>query len=79
MNVVGKLRKNSIGRWEIVDSDDRRVEITSGDVIEVLIGATWFTTRVESRSAPVAPFEAQYYAVYPGIQLYAGMPARIQY
>lgn len=74
--MIGKLRKNDIGRWEIVNESGQRIELTSGDVCEVQIGEVWHRTRIESQATNTPPFTAQYYAVLPGIRLYEGMPAR---
>ncbi len=40
--IVGKLKKNSIDRFELVDH-----EFTSGDVMELLIGGHWIKGHVE--------------------------------
>lgn len=73
----GRLRLNSTGRWEIVDDEGKRLEITSGDVITVWVDGVigWARTRIESRSKSEPPFEAEYYAV-AGYRLYRGQPAR---
>lgn len=60
-----KLCRSEIGRWMIGDS-----EIHSGEVIEVLLGDHWISTRIEYG-------DGDYYAVNPGIRLYLGMKARV--
>lgn len=72
----GKLRKNEIGRWEVVDESGNRLELTSGDVVEVKVADHWIRTRIESMSSDKPPFTAEYYAVVPGVKLYSGQPAR---
>lgn len=62
---TGLLRKMETGRWSI----GHDYEITSGEVIEVKVGACWITTRIESASG-------EYYPVVSGIQLHEGMLAR---
>jgi len=74
--MIGKLHLNEIGRWEILDLEYKRYELTSGDLVEVAVGSHWIRTRIESRSAPNPPFTSEYYATVPGIRLYEGMPAR---
>lgn len=66
----GTLRKNATGRWEIVDDEGKRVELTSGDVCEVKVGENWIQTRIESSSDG-------YYAIVAGLQLFAGQAAKI--
>ena len=63
----GVLMKVVTGRWAI----DGRLEITSGEVIEVKVVDNWTTTRIEHNGV-------EYYAVVPGIKLYEGMPARMR-
>lgn len=78
--ITGRLRKNDNGRWEIIDEGPRiagvlHAELTSGDVVELLNGTEWVTTRIESRSSNEPPFTAEYYAV-DGSVLYNGKVAR---
>ena len=76
--LTGRLHKNENGRWEIIDESPRklgRIELTSGDVVELLNGTEWVTTRIESRNSPAPPFTAEYYAV-DGSVLYSGKAAR---
>lgn len=68
---TGKLRKNDIGRWEIVFEDASRYELTSGDVDEFYVVKTWCSARVEHNGKDYYPFGLH------GVHLYAGMPARI--
>lgn len=72
----GKLKKNDIGRWEIVNELGDREELASGEVCELEIAGHWIKTRIESRSSSHAPYEAEYYACVPGVNLYQGMLAR---
>lgn len=65
----GRLRKNLIGRWEIVNDLDERVEISSGDVIEVYRGERgWVRTRIEHNGRD--------YVALVGGELSTGMLAR---
>jgi hypothetical protein len=77
VRIVGTLRKNSTGRWEIVDDrdDSRALELTSGDVCEVLIGGHWIMTRVEFAHAKGGG--GVYYPVERGVRLWQGLPARV--
>lgn len=77
----GALRLNSIGRWEIVDDLGNRLELSSGDVVELLnyTGGSWawVQTRIESRGTSQPPYFAEYYAV-DGSALYTGKRARYE-
>lgn len=75
--MVGELRKNAIGRWEIVNEVGEREELTSGDWIDLwdVHVQGWVATRIESRSAATPPFFSEYYAVN-GAALYTGKRAR---
>lgn len=66
----GILKKNVWRRWEILDHDGNKDELSSGSKIEVKIGDIWIMTRLESAGG-------DYYSVVRGILLYEGMPARI--
>jgi len=79
--ISGKLYKNDIGRWEIVDEGAHRegvlrCQLTSGDVCEVLVGGNWIRTRIECGWDDTKKL-SQYYATVPGIKLYEGQPARV--
>lgn len=67
----GHLRKNQCGRWEIVDNSGNRIEITSGDLIEVQVGETWIKTRIECGMDG-------YYAAVPGLKLFQGQKSKIE-
>lgn len=69
MKRAGILRKNDCKRWEIQQVDGPRCEVTSGDVIEVIVAGAWVRTRVEHNGV-------DYYACVPGVKLYDGMLAR---
>lgn len=80
ISMQGYLRKNEFRRWEIVNDLGERLELTSGDVIElenVLMNGKreWVTTRIESQPEPFPPFKMGYYAV-DGAVLYNGKNAR---
>lgn len=65
----GFLWRNDIGRWEIKFPGGECHELTSGTVVEVLVGDQWVRTRIESSAG-------EYYSVVRGISLHLGMPAR---
>lgn len=43
----GKIRKNEIRRYEIVEADGFRYELRSGDGVEIKIGNEWIKTSIE--------------------------------
>lgn len=75
--MIGKLRKNGNGRWEIVDNSDSRIELTSGDCCEIQVGGNWIATRIECGWIE-ATKTSEYYSTVPGTKLYQGQPARIE-
>jgi hypothetical protein len=89
MEISGKLRKNDIDEWEIVDDDGRACVLSTGSVCEVQIGGNWIRTRIEfcdgSRPAAgelpacgsTASHDGHYYAMALGILLAEGVPARM--
>ena len=67
----GKLDKNELGRWEIVDDLGTVLfEVTSGDVIEVYSfhRQDWIKTRIEHNGRD--------YVAMVGVGLYIGQLAR---
>jgi hypothetical protein len=88
MEITGTLRKNSAGRWEIVNDEGRVRVLSSGSACDVQIGGHWIATRVEfghgSRPAVgtlayvagVASHDGHYYAVQLVILLCVGLPTR---
>lgn len=66
----GKLKKNDIGRWEVVFSDNDAHELTSGDTVELpKLPGKWARFRIECE-------DGEYYAVGFGRKLRDGLPAR---
>jgi hypothetical protein len=47
MEISGKLRKNDVDKWEIVDDEGRTCVLSSGSVCEVQIAGHWIRTRLE--------------------------------
>ena len=47
MEISGKLRKNDLDKWVIVDDDGRACVLSSGSVCEVQIGGNWIRMRIE--------------------------------
>ena len=43
----GKIRKNEIRQYEIVEADGFRYELLSGDEVEIRIGNKWIKTSIE--------------------------------
>jgi hypothetical protein len=85
MEISGKLRRNDLDKWEIVDDEGRVCVLSSGSVCEVQIAGHWIRTRLEychGWTEPAAACGAQdehashYYAVERGILLCEGLPAR---
>lgn len=68
-SMQGTLKRNEIGRWEIVDSEGKRIELSSGSVVDVKIDDHWVQTRIEHNGK-------DYYPMVMGVSLYSGMPAR---
>lgn len=73
----GKLRKNGNDRWEIVveGGDCSRIELTSGDVVEIKVCDHWIRTSIESQWVESAK-RSEYYSTAPGTKLYQGQSAR---
>lgn len=67
--MTGKLRRNSIRRWEISDGDDS-IELSSGSRVELQIAGVWILTRIEHDGQ-------DYYAINRGIALVEGLRARL--
>jgi hypothetical protein len=47
MEITGKLRRNDLDKWEIVDDDGCVCVLSSGAVVEVQIAGNWIRTRLE--------------------------------
>jgi hypothetical protein len=77
MEITGKLRRNERGRWEIVDDDERTLELTTGNIIEVQVGEHWVRTRIEFDDTPwPGRPNGDYYAITPGVLLCVGLSVR---
>jgi hypothetical protein len=77
MEITGKLRRNERGRWEIVDDDERTLELTTGNIIEVQVGEHWVRTRIEFDDTPwPGRPTGDYYAITPGVLLCVGLSVR---
>jgi hypothetical protein len=68
--IEGHLRRDVLGRWEIVGSE-RSETLTAGDICEIQINEHWIETRIE-----YSHDLGCYYAVVPGITLKEGLGAR---
>lgn len=64
------MKKNENHRWEIAVRGEWPLELSCGSVIELKIGGHWIRTSVEHGSNG-------YYATTRGVQLCAGLIARI--
>ena len=69
--VLGTLRRNEIGRWEIEDC-----EFSSGSSFEISLGGNWTKGFLEHNGRDYYFYTAKEGAV---IQLKVGMKARILY
>jgi hypothetical protein len=47
LEISGKLRKNDLDKWQIVDDDGRACVLSSGSVCELHMGGNWIRTRIE--------------------------------
>ena len=69
--MTGTLRKNRLGRWEVVGGHrgDYIVELQSGSVIQAFVQGRWLTTRIEHDGG-------DYYTVERGVRLEYGLAVR---
>lgn len=67
---VGSLQLNESKRWELTRRDCVALELSCGAVIELNVGGAWIRTRIEHDGRG-------YYAVTRGLQLCAGLRARL--
>jgi hypothetical protein len=67
--IQGVLRKNENDRWEFAD-----YELTSGDVVEILIGPHWIKGRMEHSGREYVFLVAEDAAT---LRLSVGMKARL--